>query len=81
MNLLLYIIVWAVFHGNKFSGEMPLSVCDNSDKVSPPGKITLLTADCFDDGPVVCSCCNYCGGETQQREREGKRVCVRERER
>ena len=54
---------WAVFHGNNFSGEMPLSVCENSDKASPPGKITLLSADCLEDGPVVCSCCDYCGEE------------------
>ncbi|KAK1734231.1 leucine-rich repeat protein [Skeletonema marinoi] len=48
-------LAWAVFHGNNFSGEMPLSVCENSDKASPPGKITLLSADCLEDGPVVCS--------------------------
>ena len=56
-----YDTAWAVFHGNDFTGEMPLSVCENSDKASPPGKITLLSADCLEDGPVVCSCCDYCG--------------------
>ncbi|KAL7439499.1 hypothetical protein ACHAXM_006738 [Skeletonema potamos] len=40
---------------------MPSSICDNSEKASPPGKITILTADCLDDYPVVCSCCDYCG--------------------
>ena len=63
MYVYIYNIAWAVFHGNNFTGEMPLSVCENSDKASPPGKITLLTADCLEDGPVVCSCCDYCGEE------------------
>lgn len=53
---------WAVFHGNNLSGEMPASVCENSEKSDPPGKIALLTADCYEGGPVVCSCCDYCGG-------------------
>ena len=59
-------LTWAVFHGNNFSGEIPLSVCENKDDGagSNQGKITLLTADCLeDDGPVVCSCCDYCGEE------------------
>eukprot|EP00985_Skeletonema_marinoi_P002792 scaffold1149_cov173-Skeletonema_marinoi.AAC.12 len=31
------------------------------DKASPLGMIALLSADCLEDGPVVCSCCDYCG--------------------
>ena len=42
-----------------------MSVCENRDSSSnPDGKLTLLTADCSDDGgpvAVVCSCCDYCG--------------------
>jgi len=53
-------LVWAVFHGNNFTGEMPLSVCENRNETSNQ-KITILTADCLEDGPVVCSCCDYCG--------------------
>jgi len=61
ISLLTFFKAWAVFHGNAFTGEMPSSICDNSEKASPPGKITILTADCLDDYPVVCSCCDYCG--------------------
>lgn len=58
---LLYMLVVAAFHGNKFNGKMPASVCDNSDKANPPGKMAFLTADCWNDDPIVCSCCDYCG--------------------